>query len=586
MSSGFPGGDSWVGRSTAKIPIQLQFQRMDGGGGGLLKRPLTEMERQQQQLQELYIRTVKQKIIQQTSPISPLSPIDFSAISPDVTTTNAVSSSSSSSCSTRQPVLYGHPNNGNHRFSISASPPPPTSVSPDLETKMKNRLQELERQLLNDDDDEDENQGGGTNNNGSSVVTSGSDWCETMQSLIAPIKPPSPSPTSSSSSISSTSTATARSLRQLLSDAASAISEGNRDAASAILGNLRRSANPRGDPEQRLASYMTSALLSRLSGQIAGSDDFIGSAECLIGTQMLYDASPCFKLGFLAANHVILEATKAQSKIHIVDFDIGRGRQYAALLHSLKQQRRPAPSSIRITAAVVSDLPQSSTPDGLKEVGNLLVGLGERLGVAVRFNVVRCRTSELDRKAIGCGGDDNDDEAVAVSFAYGLQKVADESVSTENPRDELLRRVKREIRPEVVVLMEQDLNTNTAPFAARFGEVMAHVGSVFESLDATMARENPDRARIEECLGRRSHNMVAAEGARRVWRCEVFGKWRARLGMAGFRPRPVEPGVAEWVRARLGSCRVNPGFTFKDDETGGLCFGWRDRVLTFASAWH
>ncbi|KAK1320637.1 Scarecrow-like protein 8 [Acorus calamus] len=393
MSSGFPGGDSWVGRSTAKIPFQLQFQRMDGGGGGLLKRPLTEMERQQ--LQEVYIRTVKQKIIQQTSPISPLSPIDFSAISPDVTTTNAVSSSSSSSCYTRQSVLYGHPNNGNHRFSISASPPP-TSVSPDLETKMKNRLQELERQLLNDDDDEDENQGGGANN-GSSVVTSGSEWCETMQSLIAPIKPPSSSPTSSSSSISST----ARSLRQLLSDAASAVSEGNRDAASAVLENLRRSANPRGDPEQRLASYMTSALLSRLSGQIASSDDFIGSAECLIGTQMLYDASPCFNIGFLVANHVILEATKAQSKIHIVDFDIGSGGQYAALLHSLKEHRRPAPSSIRITAAVVSDLPQSSTPDGLKELGNRLVRLGEPAGIAVKFNVVRCRTSELTGRRSG-----------------------------------------------------------------------------------------------------------------------------------------------------------------------------------------
>ncbi|KAK1281800.1 hypothetical protein QJS10_CPB22g00878 [Acorus calamus] len=39
-----------------------------------------------------------------------------------------------------------------------------------------------------------------------------------------------------------------------------------------------------------------------------------------------------------------------------------------------------------------------------------------------------------------------------------------------------------------------------------------------------------------------------------------------RAGGRVRRPRPVKLGVAESVRARLGSIRVNPGFILEDDK--------------------
>lgn len=50
-------------------------------------------------------------------------------------------------------------------------------------------------------------------------------------------------------------------------------------------------------------------------------------------------------------------------------------------------------------------------------------------------------------------------------------------------------------------------------------EVYNYYSAVFESLDATMSRENPDRMNVEkQCLARDIVNIVACEGADRIER--------------------------------------------------------------------
>ncbi|KHN03668.1 Scarecrow-like protein 8 [Glycine soja] len=177
-----------------------------------------------------------------------------------------------------------------------------------------------------------------------------------------------------------------------------------------------------------------------------------------------------------------------------------------------------------------------------------------------------------------------------VNFAFKLNKIPDESVSPENPRDELLRRVKR-LAPRVVTVVEQEINGNTAPFLARVAETLSYYGALLESIEATTVGKdnsinNSDRVRLEEGLSRKLHNSVACEGRDRVERCEVFGKWRARMSMAGFELKPLSQSMVESIKARLISAnnRVNSGLTVKE-ENGGICFGWMGRTLTVASAW-
>ncbi|KAL4301874.1 hypothetical protein GQ457_10G004250 [Hibiscus cannabinus] len=87
----------------------------------------------------------------------------------------------------------------------------------------------------------------------------------------------------------------------------------------------------------------------------------------------------------------------------------------------------------------------------------------------------------------------------------------------ENPRDELLRRVKR-LAPRVVTLVEQEMNTNTAPFASRVGEAFGYYRALFESIESTLPRENSKRVKLEEGLLREIANSVACEGRDRFER--------------------------------------------------------------------
>ncbi|THU66552.1 hypothetical protein C4D60_Mb05t15340 [Musa balbisiana] len=440
----------------------------------------------------------------------------------------------------------------------------------------------------------------------SSAVTT-AEWSDAMQQIITPHAPvPTPlssSPTSSSSSTvsssvscspPSTSTATAAaasSSRQMLLDTAAAIADCNLETATANLAVLNRVANSRGDAEQRLTAMMVGALLSRLNPAQAESTSLpiaaLCSGEHFTAAQMLYELSPCFKLGLVAANLAILEATKDQSRIHILDFSLGQGGQYAALLHVLAERHRfqPAvcPPALRITVVADPSSPftNANSSGNLRAVGDRIEKLAERAGLEVRFSVVHRRAAELDASILGC----QPGEALAVNLAFALSRVPDESVSPANPRDELLRRV-RALRPRVVALVEQDINTSTAAFAGRFAEACAHYGALLESLDATVNRDSAERARVEAGLARRAVNSVAREGMDRVERCEVFGKWRARMRMAGFESVPLGRDVIEPVKARLACVAPDHGFTIRAEAGGhGLGFGWKGRAITVASAW-
>ncbi|CAI0546554.1 unnamed protein product [Linum tenue] len=452
---------------------------------------------------------------------------------------------------------------------------------------MMNRLQELEKQLLDDDDDEDEEGSGG---DAVSVITNtNSEWSETIQNLISPSSSSSP-PSSSSSTTSSTTTSAAICTRPVLMEAAAAIYEGKTDSAAEILSRVVSSGG-KGNSEQRLMDYLYSALKSRVNpAENPPPVAELYGKEHAASTQLLYELSPCFKLGFMAANLAILESTLEEEKMmkkksngfHVVDFDIGQGGQYMNLLYALAERLNGSPAVVKITA-VPDGSGGEEERERLNSVGKSLRQLAEGLGIALHFNVAAascCKLGDLSRESLGCEAE----EPLAVNFAFKLYRMPDESVTTENPRDELLRRV-RAMEPRVVTVVEQEMSGNTAPFLARVNEACGYYGAVLESIEATVAQGEAERGRVEEGVGRKLGNAVACEGRDRVERCEVFGKWRARMGMAGFRAKPLSRAVTESMRARLNSTnRANPGFTVKEDN-GGACFGWMGKSLTVASAW-
>ncbi|MED6118338.1 GRAS protein [Stylosanthes scabra] len=550
------------------------------------------------------------------SPLSPLSPIDFSI--PELQThpyqtqrfgmpllhqlrPNPINSNNVPlpiTTSAPPPILNNNNNNNNFPYrcsnlSGSVSNRVPVQVQPvEPEKKinmMDHRLLELEKQLLEDEEEEGEA-------DAASVITT-SEWSETIQNLMGngpAQKPASSSPTSSTTSSTSSSSSVASPAiacwKQTLMEAASAIAEGKQDSATEILARLSQVSNPNGNSDQRLMDCMVSALKSRvnpLENPPPVAELF--SNEHAESTQLMFENSLCFMVGFMAANFAILEAAfedKTELKrFCVVDFDIGQGKQYISLLLALSARGRTPPAIVRIVA--VADTAGQEVK--LKSVGDMLARQAERFRIGFEFKIVLVtqRFPELTRESLGCDAD----EFLAVNFAFKLNRIPDESVSTENPRDELLRRVKS-LSPRVVTIIEQEINANTAPFLARVADTCSYYGALFDSVEAALGKDNnsnSERVKVEEGLSRRVCNSLACEGRDRVERCEVFGKWRARMGMAGFKNKPLSQSVAESIKTRLAqgnnsNNRVNSGLTVKE-ENGGICFGWMGRNLTVASAW-
>ena len=148
--------------------------------------------------------------------------------------------------------------------------------------------------------------------------------------------------------------------------------------------------------------------------------------------------------------------------------------------------------------------------------------------------------------------------------------------------DRLLRMVKS-LSPKVVTLVEQESNTNTAAFFPRFKETMDYYDAMFESIDVTLPRNHKQRINVEQhCLARDVVNIIACEGADRVERHELLGKWRSRFGMAGFTPYPLSPLVNSTIRSLLRNYSDKYRLEERD---GALYLGWMKRDLVASCAW-
>lgn len=457
------------------------------------------------------------------------------------------------------------------------------------EDDLRLKLRELETTLL-DDDNEDEDYCryyGGVSGSDQNVDID-SEWAESIKDIL--LLPNSPQGSSCDSNSNLRSSCLDKEIsacpsrpstpKQMLFNCAAALSEGNMEQASAIINNLRMMVSIQGDPPQRIAAYMVEGLAARMA---ASGNGLYRALKCkepptsdrLSAMQILFEVCPCFKFGFMAANAAITDAFKGEERAHIIDFDINQGSQYITLIQALAAQ--PVRPHVRITGV---DDPESvqRKVGGLKIIGQRLEQLAAECGVPFEFGAIAAKVADVTPSMLDC----QPDEALVVNFAFQLHHLPDESVSTVNQRDQLLRMVKG-LNLKIVTVVEQDVNTNTAPFFPRFIEAYNYYSAVFESLDATLPRENPDRINVEKhCLARDIVNIVACEGEERIERYEVAGKWRARLTMAGFRPCPlslsVQNTIQELLKQYCNRYRVK-------QEGGALHFGWQDKILIVASAW-
>ncbi|WOL16928.1 scarecrow-like protein 21 [Canna indica] len=372
-----------------------------------------------------------------------------------------------------------------------------------------------------------------------------------------------------------------RDLRQYLIACARAIEDNDLVSVEWLIAELKEMVSVSGEPIQRLGAYLLEGLIARLNS--SGSSIYKAlnckepvSSELLSYMHMLYEVCPYYKFGYLSANGAIAEAVKGESMVHIIDFQIAQGSQWVTLIQALAT-RPGGPPHIKITG-IDDPFNAHARGGGLHIVGQRLSQLAEAYNLPFEFHgcSISCSDVEIEHLDIRPG------EALAVNFALQLHHVPDESVSTKNHRDRILRMVKS-LSPKVVTLVEQESNTNTAAFFPRFVEAFDYYTAVFESIDVTLPRESKERINVEQhCLARDIVNVIACEGAERVERHELFGKWSSRFTMAGFKPYPL----SSMVNATIKTLLQNYCEHYRLEERGGVLYlGWMNKPLVFSCAW-
>ncbi|XP_019175164.1 PREDICTED: scarecrow-like protein 1 [Ipomoea nil] len=453
---------------------------------------------------------------------------------------------------------------------ISGQSPDPLGLE---EGNVRLKIQELERALLDDNDDDDMMFGCAQSMEVDPICSLFQNESSSSESNV--------STSSSSNKVEDDTHNTHHTPKQLLFSCAAAIQHGNLEQASAMINGLRQMVSIQGEPCDRIAAYMVEALAARMDTSGKGLYKALKckappSNDRLSAMQVLFEVCPCFRFGFMAANGAILEALTGEKNVHIIDFDINQGSQYYTLLQTLATMPGKPPH-LRLTGIDDPESVQRPT-GGLRLIGLRLEELAENLKLPFEFRAMPAQSALVAPTVLGC----QPGETVIVNFAFQLHHMPDESVSTVNQRDQLLRMVKS-LNPKLVTVVEQDVNTNTAPFLPRFAEAYNYYSAVFESLDATLPRDSQERMNVERhCLARDIINIIACEGEERIERYEVAGKWRARMMMAGFNPCPISRNVNDSIRKLIK--QYSERYKVKEDA-GSLHFGWEDKILIVASAW-
>ncbi|CAA0833487.1 Scarecrow-like protein 14 [Striga hermonthica] len=364
-------------------------------------------------------------------------------------------------------------------------------------------------------------------------------------------------------------------LRALLVRCAAAVSTFQTEE---LLRQIRRYSSAHGDPNERLAHFLATALEARMAGTGPSlSLTRIPGSKLLQSYGAYMSACPFQRLSNIYANKSIGKHVGAAGAVHVIDFGILQGFQWPCIIHGLSL-RPGGPPRLRITGI---DLPQPGLrPAALVErTGRRLAEFCARFGVPFEYRAVAKRWEDVRMEDLRI----EVEEFLVVNCMYRLRHVAEESMGLNSPRDAVLRLIER-MKPRLFVHGVVNGTYNTPFFASRFREVLYHYSSLFDMMEATLPREDEDRLMYErEVFGREVMNVIACEGTERIERPETYRQWQARNQRACFRQLPLNEEIMREVKFKV---RKDYHTDFMCEEDGGwILQGWKGRILYALSCW-
>ncbi|KAJ7948973.1 DELLA protein [Quillaja saponaria] len=344
-------------------------------------------------------------------------------------------------------------------------------------------------------------------------------------------------------------------LVHMLLGCAEAVGCRDTQLAGSLLSKIWALASPGGDSLQRVSYCFATGLKWKEK-----SDAF----------QLLYQTTPYIAFGFMAANEAICQAAQGKSSLHIIDLGMEHTLQWPSLIRALASRPGGRPA-LRITG-LTNDHNVLEIEASMKT----LVEEANSLGMPMEFHLISepATPSLLTKENLNL----REGEALFFNSIMHLHKYVKESRSSLKA---ILQAIKK-LSPTVLTVVEQDANHNGPFFLGRFLESLHYYSAIFDSLEASLPRNSPQRMKIERLrFAEEIRNIVAYEGPDRIERHERVDQWRRQLGRAGFQVVGLKCMSQARMMLSVYGC---DGYTLAT-EKGCLLLGWKGRPIIMTSAW-
>lgn len=362
----------------------------------------------------------------------------------------------------------------------------------------------------------------------------------------------------------------------------------SRDLARVILIRLKELVSPtQGTNMERLAAYFTQALQGLLEGAGSKNNNVLlcgpynnrnehPGADALAAFQLLQDMSPYVKFGHFTANQAILEAVTNDKRIHIVDYDIMEGIQWASFMQSLVSRKEgpPAPH-LRITALSRGGSGKRSITS-VQETGRRLTAFAASIGQPFSFHQSKLDADESFKPSslkLVRG------EALVFNCMLHLPHF---SYRSPDSVVSFLSGAKT-LNPRLVTLVEEEEEVGASAdgggFVGRFMESLHRYSALYDSLEAGFPMQGRARALVEQVfLGPRIAGSLSRI-YRETERC-LLGNYLCSMGFQ----RP-NISFANHCQAKLLLGLFNDGYRVEELASNKLVLGWKSRRLLSASIW-
>ncbi|XP_020086569.1 DELLA protein RGL1-like isoform X1 [Ananas comosus] len=361
-------------------------------------------------------------------------------------------------------------------------------------------------------------------------------------------------------------------LAILLFSAAEKVSQQRFDHGTNLIKECYKLCSKTGNSVQRVVYYFADALQERIHG---GKGTVVKAQEvmkALLSNHPVHLATfrslPLEQIMQFTSVQTILDNLGSAKKIHLIDLSIKHGLQWTILMQALSNSS--SVDYVKISAVGTSEEEITST-------GKRLTSFAEILKLPFVFKpVIVSDIKELKEDMFKI----EETETIALYSSMDMNTMIIKPDRLEN-----VMKVIRNLRPQIVTVVDVEAKHNSRSFINRFTEALFYFSAFFDCLENCMRGDERVRMIVEEdFFSPGISSIVAAEGSERVIRQVGIDVWRLFFARYGL----VEAELNQWsvYQASLLVKHFACGESYSFEVNGkALLVGWKGTPLHFISAW-